>query len=284
VAYPTAHCPHCDNKVTRTSAFFLGGTEVYCNKCGWNSKKAESNLRVSMWGSWVASGVGVILAATALRGPWGPTGALLIAIPFAILPFGSGLVTRYRISKIPVPHPREENYVRHGALPAALKGDATLQRDDVPLAAKPRVVRFMKRGYLYSLGVALAAGSVLWLLSFGLRGIVSSASGEKAESVFIVLSCCLLLWPCVSFYRNRIRERRLFVNGELSQGVVVTQSSTQLGSRIVYSYRDPSGNFFQNRATDFSRKLFEEMPIHVFYNPLDSRESAALEGSLFRLV
>jgi hypothetical protein len=73
------------------------------------------------------------------------------------------------------------------------------------------------------------------------------------------------------------------MNGELSQGVIVTQYGTQLGSHIVYGYRDGSGNALQNRATDFSKKLYEEMPIHVFYNPLDSRESAVLEGSLFQL-
>jgi hypothetical protein len=51
----------------------------------------------------------------------------------------------------------------------------------------------------------------------------------------------------------------------------------------VYSYRDSSGKGFQNRVTDFSNKLYEEMPIHVFYDPLNSCESAALESSLYRV-
>jgi hypothetical protein len=55
--------------------------------------------------------------------------------------------------------------------------------------------------------------------------------------------------------------------------------SIQHASRT--SYRDASGNGFQNRATDFSNTLHEEMPIHVFYDSLDSRESAVLEGSLY---
>ena len=74
------------------------------------------------------------------------------------------------------------------------------------------------------------------------------------------------------------------MNGELALGTVMTQSNTQVGSRIVYSYGDGSGNRFQNRATDFSNQLHEEMPIHVFYNSLDSRESAALEGSLYKVL
>jgi hypothetical protein len=51
----------------------------------------------------------------------------------------------------------------------------------------------------------------------------------------------------------------------------------------VYSYRDASGKGFQNRVTDFSNKLYEEMPIHVFYDPLNSCESVALESSLYRV-
>jgi len=70
------------------------------------------------------------------------------------------------------------------------------------------------------------------------------------------------------------------MNGELSQGIVMAQSNTRVGSRIVYGYRDGSGNEFQNGATDFSKQLHEEMSIHVFYNPMNSRESAALEASL----
>jgi hypothetical protein len=132
--------------------------------------------------------------------------------------------------------------------------------------------------------MALATAFVLWVLSFGLRGLVGSSGADKTKSVLIVVLWTLFLWSCVSFYRNRFRERSLFINGELSRGIVMTQSSTQLGSRIVYSYKDENGNGFQKRATDFSKKLYEEMPIHVFYNPLNSRESAVLEGSLFRFL
>ena len=89
------------------------------------------------------------------------------------------------------------------------------------------------------------------------------------------------LWSCVSFFSNRIRERRLFMNGELLQGTVVSRSDTRAGRQIVYCYRDCRGHGFQNRTADFSNRLYEEMPVHVFYNPLDSRQGAALEASLY---
>jgi hypothetical protein len=130
--------------------------------------------------------------------------------------------------------------------------------------------------------MALATALVSWLLSLGVRGLLSSSTANKAKSLFIVVVWTAFLWSCVAFYRNRFRERRLFTHGELSRGIIATQSNTQFGSRIVYSYNDGNGKSFQHRATDFSKKLYEAMTIHVFYNPLDSRESAVLEGSLFQ--
>jgi hypothetical protein len=131
--------------------------------------------------------------------------------------------------------------------------------------------------------MALATAFVLWVLSFGLRGLLGPSGAGKMKSVLVVVLWTVFLWSCVSFYANRIRERRLFLNGELSRGIVMAQSNTQLGSRIVYSYSDKNGNGFQNRATDFSKKLYEDMPVHVFYDPNNSRASVILEGSLFQL-
>lgn len=278
MALPSVHCPHCHKKTIAVRAFFgADGSEFSCGDCGWNVHKAATNLRIASWASWAASVVGVVLAALALKGPWGAEGALLIAIPFVLLPFVSGLVTRLRLSKIAVRHIDAKVPPVAGAT-----RDDTRPQNDVAFAARPRAVRLTKLGYVYSLGMALATAFVLWLLSFGVRGLVSSSSANKTKNVFIVVVWTAFLWSCVSFYRNRFRERRLFTHGELSRGIIATQSNTQLGSRIVYSYNDGNGKSFQNRATDFSKKLYEEMPIHVFYNPLDSRESAVLEGSLFQ--
>jgi hypothetical protein len=51
----------------------------------------------------------------------------------------------------------------------------------------------------------------------------------------------------------------------------------------VYGFRDTSGADFSNSATGFSSKLYDEMPISIFYDPLNRSKSAALEGSLYRL-
>lgn len=282
MALPKVHCPHCHKEATAVRAFFQSdGSEFYCGDCGWNVDKATKILRIATWASWAVSVAGVVLAALALKGPWGAEGALLIAIPFVLMPFVWGLVTRYRLSKIAVRHVGAKT--PPAASVAETTGDDTTSQNDASFAARPRAIRFTKRGYIYSFGMALATAFALWIMSIGVRGLVGPSGTDKTKGVFIVALWTVFLWSCVSFCRNRLRERRLFIHGELSRGLIVTHSNSQLGSRIVYSFKDGNGKGFQNRATDFSKRLYEEMPIHVFHNPLDSRESAVLEGSLFQL-
>lgn len=278
------HCPHCHTEATEVRAFLLIQDSVaYCENCGWNIEKATTKLRRDMWAMWLVSGTGVLMAATAgMRGPYGIRGALLIAVPFIALPLGSGLVAKYRLSRIAAIHARPELVV-HEETPASAIRAAADQEKDISLAMRPRSVRLTMRGYLYTAGVALATAPMLWLLTLVLRGIADSSHAGIAKYLVALLVWSWTLWSCVSFFRNRIRERRLFISGELSQGFVLTQSKTRYGSLIEYRYRDASGKGFQNRATDFSNKLYEEMPIHVFYDPLNSCESAALESSLYRV-
>lgn len=285
MSYPELHCPHCHKKATEIRAFLFQHGVAYCEDCGWNTDKARTKLRTDMWAMWMVSGLGVIMAVAAwVRGPYGIRGAMQIAVPFVALPVGSGLFTWYRLANIVVGQPYSNRQVLDGATAVSATAAASERVNDVSLSMRPRPVRFTMRGYLYCAGMTLITALVLWLLSVGLQGIAGPSNADRAKSLFALLIWSLALWSCISFFRNRIRERRLFIDGEVSEGVVLTQSESRVGSRIVYRYRDRSGSGFENRATDFSNKLYEEMSIHVFYNPLDSRESAALEGSLYQVL
>lgn len=283
MSLPQTRCPHCRKEPTNIRAFFFQHSTSYCTYCGWNAEKAATSLRIDMWAMWVVAGMGVLLVGAALRGPGNITDLLLLAFVFVALPFGLSLHTWYRISKVSVRRPDSDRRMVHGPSASATVADAGVPTD-VSLGTRPRVVRLTIRGYFYSAGMGLVTIFVLWLLSLGMRGISVSSGANIAKSVFIFLVLSLLLWSCVSFFKNRIRERRLFTNGDLSQGIVLSQSNTQVGSRIVYGYRDAGGNTLQNRATDFSNILYEEMSIHIFYDSLDSRVSAVLEGSLYQVL
>lgn len=237
-----------------------------------------------MWAMWFVSGIGVLLAALAFRGPWGTSGALLISIPFVALPLGSGLVVKYRLSRVANIQLATSGKIVQGAAAVSATHDTADQQNDFPLAMRPRTVHLTALGYLYTAGVTLGMTLVLWLLFVLLQGVAGPRSAARTvKYVFALLIWGCVLWSCVSFFRNRIREKRLFANGELSQGVVLTRFDRNTSSQIVYSYRDVTGKGFQNRATDFSKKLYEEMPIHIFYDSLDPRRSAVLESSLYRI-
>jgi hypothetical protein len=277
-------CPHCSLEATEIRPFLFQSAVAYCKKCGWNVERATSKLRSQMWNMWLLSGIGVVLAATAwIKGPYGVNGAALIAIPFVCLPLASGLVTKYRLSRLPAIRPDLRQSVIGEGTTASATEAVSGQEEAASMALRPRMVRLTKRGYLYVAGVGVLTVLVLWLLSTVLPGISGSSNTTIAKFGVATVIYSWALWSCASFFRNRIHERRLLMNGELSQGYVLNQYETRYVRQIAYRYRDASGTGFQNRATDFSNKLYEEMPLHVFYDPFNPSESAALESSLFRI-
>ena len=158
---------------------------------------------------------------------------LTLAVPFVALPLCSGLIAMYRVSRIADIQGRPP--LVYGTAVGSATQAPTDQRNDVALAVRPRIVHLTIRGYFYVGGVALAAGLVLWLLSLVLRGIAGPLNPAiAAKYALALLIWSWAFWPCVSFFRNRIRERRLFIDGELSQGFVLTQSKTSYGRLIVY--------------------------------------------------
>ncbi len=239
-----------------------------------------------MLASWTASGIGVLLAATAwMRGRADLRTALGLAVPFVALPIGSGLVTRYRLSRIAAVRPRSPQEVVHGAALAGATREVADQAKDLSMTMRPRTVHLTMRGYTYIAGAAMATAVVLWLLllSVGLWAAAGQSSGGIVKEVLALFVWGWALWSCISFFRNRIRERPLFANGELSQGLVSRRIATRYRTLITYTYRDATGNGFQKRATDFSSKLYEEMPIHVSYDTTNSGVSAPLKSSLYRV-
>jgi hypothetical protein len=280
----TVYCPRCRTEATRIGAFVMYGGGIYCKTCGWNSAKTAKKLRTDMWSMFAVAGIGAILAVTAwVRGPDGIRDAIIVAVAFVALPLGPGLVAWSRLSKIgPLLRdaPPEVALAVEPALATPIGRD---QAKDAALAVKPRRAYLSARGYMYVGRVTVGTALVLLLLYLCLPGLRSSSSNSLAGSAIAILVWCAALWQCISFFRNRVREKRLFTSGELSTGLVIDQSTTRNGSLIVYSYKDSVGKVYQHRVTDFSNKLCEQMPIHVFYDPLDPRISAALESSLYRI-
>ena len=279
------HCPHCHTEATEIKACLSQDSVTYCKNCGWNIKKATTMLRDDLQTMWISVGVGGLFAAAIWMrgGSEALAGVIGIAIAAVALPLVLVLFTKRRLSRLAALQPRTPQQIVHAVAPALTISAAADQERDAFLAMRPRMVRLTRRGYSFVAGIALLTPFVAWLLSVAVRGIAGQWNIAIVKYVLALLLWSSVLWRCVSFFRNRIRERRLLVNGELSHGLVLKQSKTTYGSQIVYRYRDLSGKLFQNCATDFSNTLYEDMPLHVFYDQLDSCESAALESSLYRV-
>lgn len=113
------HCPHCHTEATEIRAFLLIQNSVaYCQSCGWNIGKATTKLRLDIRAMWAVAGLGVLLAVTAsMRGTFGMRGAVLLAVPFVALPLSSGLVAKYRLSRIAEIQPGRPGQAVHGTTP-----------------------------------------------------------------------------------------------------------------------------------------------------------------------
>jgi hypothetical protein len=253
---------------------------AYCEHCGWNIPAATSRTLTDIRAGWLVGAFGLVLTGLAWRGPGGVRGALAIAVAFLLLPTPLALMGQYRLSRIrriaTAPAPT-------GDPAAAGQTQSNLELDRFRLTPRPRPVKMSWLGRLYVFGVGAATILGLWLLSFMVQTLVHPPPGAAIKLVFGAVLYCGWCWICFVFFRNRIRERNLFVNGDVATGTVATRKEGDQGTYIVYVFQAASGGAFQNRVFDFSKNQFEQMPIHVFYDPLDPARSAALEASVYRI-
>ena len=86
------------------------------------------------------------------------------------------------------------------------------------------------------------------------------------------------------------REKRnwpLLRDGDVALARVVAQSRVQQGrttySKIEFEFRANSGQIVRNSQKDVTEKVFEEMTIPVFYDPLEPSKNTALCASHLRI-
>ena len=105
-----------------------------------------------------------------------------------------------------------------------------------------------------------------------------------APITFVVLILGLVMVPALLKER---RNRQLFEDGEAAVGRVLTQRTVSVGktnySQIDYEFRTSGGQTIRNTERDLSRKVFEDMLIPVFYDPVNPSRCAALCASYSKL-
>jgi hypothetical protein len=270
-------CPACGKEATKVAAAFSTASAAYCKHCGWNAALSVKKLRLDLQGWWIAAIFGMLFSLF-VSFKAGIDDALLVASAFVLFPCVLAWLSHFRIQRVKKFQAQSE---ASGATPLTPPMNAPQPLvSGLQYGERPRSVKLSWRGWLYSAGV----GTLLLVLLVLLKLIfkeepLSLHSGKDA----LVLGFFIwYAWLCISFFRNRWRERRLLLEGRFANGIVTEQKEQSRSlPQIYYSFRSLTGVEFRARTTDFSRRLYEGMPISVFYDELDPARSVALEASVF---
>jgi len=278
-------CPHCGARTVRVGSLYT--TKPYCPACGWNRDNAERLLRsdrgdllafpilglfFAIW-EWIRAGESVAFAI------W--LGLLFVFLGFIF--FAQNWLALRRLAH--VQSFSAEQIWQHSEAPA----EASL-----PL---PRNVRFVGKYYIHIFAYLLAASAVLVLV------LVWASATKDRSDIWLWLIAALLAveWLAAApygFIRSRLAERHLLRNGTVAAGVIRNAHSNPYRwlwlplswpvnvwyRSVVYEFRDAAGNLHRHEMRDWSKKLYEKMPVTVFYEAHDPNHSVAMECALARVV
>jgi len=284
-------CPLCGSPIKQRG--FFGQGKPFCVQCGWNLERAESSLKEKSRASQFILAAFVIMAialfwvsSNADRGKHAVPAVAILAV-FALaggLPLWSYFSTKRAIAAARATAPMQG--VQTQPLP-----DAFLQR--IQSLPRPRRVRFRFPGA--SVAVVVFAVAMLFGIMFFATARVKAPGGARdaapfpyvifiAPVVFVVLILGLAIIPAVL---KEKRNRPLFQDGEVAAARVLAQRNVAQGkssySQIDYEFRASDGQTIRNSERDLSRKVFEDMLIPVFYDPVNPSRCAALCASYSKL-
>lgn len=284
-------CPLCGSPIKQRG--FFGQGKPFCVQCGWNLERAETSLKekarvplfilvafaiMAIGLFWVTSGTG--------RG-----GHLFPALPIvAIFVLAGGLpLWSYFSTKRAIALAKATPSVQ-GAQAQSVP-DAFLQR--IQSLPRPRRVRFRFPGN--SVAVFVLAVAMLFGIMFFATARVRPPGGARDTAPFphfilavpvvsVILILGLALIPALL---KEKRNRPLFQDGEVAAARVLAQRTVAQGktsySQIDYEFCASDGQTIRNTERDLSRKVFEDMLIPVFYDPVNPSRCAALCASYSKL-
>ena len=144
------------------------------------------------------------------------------------------------------------------------------QQKSLLQTSRPREIRMSTRGR-FSLSVAFV-GVMGFAAIFGVhlytiwQRKLSVAAFTPGDWVIAVIVAFMLLLP-YAMWRSQVRECDLLENGEVALATVVRQWKGDKGSSSVeYEFKDFQGETRKGMGFDYTEKLFEGMPVTVFYD------------------
>jgi len=269
-------CPLCHG-ATR-----FAGNKPYCPNCGWNRDAAIANVRSTA----AAGPIGILMMAGFVffmirylhfRNPYQI--AIFIVFPTVgmLINYFASRRTRARLQSLSEPMMRAATMPSNSFAPSAAAAgksaaviEPSAQQQALLRTSRPREIRMSTRGRV-SLSVALLA--VLGFAAmFGVHlyavwaAKLSFAVFTTGDWVITGIVALLLLLP-FAMWRSQVRECDLLENGEVALATVVGQWKGDKGSSsIQYEFKDYQGQTRKGSGFDYTEKLFEGMPVAVFYD------------------
>lgn len=289
---PIPECPVCHKRAS------LEGRQLYCPNCGWNRDAAIAAIRASI--KMLPAGIVMFcLFFLFMFYVWHFRNPAQLAIlgggpAFAIL--FTYFYSKRRLAKLAAlqanraqPSADAETSVRSapGDLPAtgAIEPDPHYQ---VLLStSRPRRIRLAQRGQFnvaIGLIVVLIFATTLGVHLYGVWARTLSFATFGPKDWFIVgLSALILLIP-YGMWRSQVRECDLLENGEIAMARITRQWFDKSNSSIEYEFKDFLGQSHRGLGYDYTKKLYQDMAVPVFYDTNNPKRQVAYCSALHEVA
>jgi hypothetical protein len=283
------NCPDCGARAVRVS--LTNGYKFYCSQCAWNREIARVALAFATRTSLFVATFGLILAVViGAKNPGEKWAAVPILLAFSALPSFYVVSARLQLRKLNRLSLQPTSQYANSVLisnttpsPASDPKAMRFREKDFPELAvipRPRKLKTTWKGRGYWAFAVVGVGLyTVYGLPAAWREFRVPHSWNGNDLMLVIPVAMVYGWFFI-FLRNRIRERQLLANGELTTGYVTAQRNGRYIQTVDYCFRRAGGELVTSRCHDASRSLFEGMTVPVFYDAHDPQRSVPLECSM----
>lgn len=289
---PKVKCPHCESPAL--SVGLTDGYKFYCSRCGWNHSIVEVELSSAIRVHLILLCLALLLVVVArLKSPgeWRVWAGIILA--FSALPMYYALSSFLQLRRLrsfsfesAPDQSRTFNISEMSSSGIPTKTIAIKEKEFPELATlqRPRKLRMTWKGRLY---LTLTLTLVSLFTAYGVPALWSEFRNRQTSHgrQWSLLLPIVLIYGCsVAFFRNRIRERQLLANGELTSGYVTAQNNGRYTQSVQYCFKLPSGRLAFGSCNDASRSVYEGMTVPVFYDADNPTRSIPHDCSLTKIA
>lgn len=282
-------CPRCGREADGGGRFWRDG-KPYCPACGWNVDRAnalrgtsQKLLAIYLFGIAIFLAVIGSTAASSKKHLWNFAAFGVMLLVLAFISWHRKKSRKSEQSSVAIATPSSSLNAFRTPINPAIPAYERLR-----MLSRPRVIRLKAPLRIFTLIAITLLGGVGSAVS-----ILVQKQGTKTEFYalpnLMPFAMFVLIWSliAIAMLRSVVRDRGLVSDGEIAVATVTSQwfaGGESRDSRITYEFKDAAGRTFSGKATDRTRKIFEEMQTPVFYDPMNPAKNVPLVGATYDVV